>query len=249
MTDGAACRSLATDADTGALGLRKAGPHATRLDDDEGQGQPRPESGNYLQDRGWECGAFGGSEAYEDDADLSLPACQDELSEVLVFREQYPPAFKRESYDIFIGRSAGDLGNGNDIVTVAAERADNGEVATLVGQELQSRSRLQLLVEVVTSSSWETVSAAYARAARIPSRVRCGYASSTSASVAPSLNFRTTRSTVIRVPRMTGLPSMTAGSMEMRESVIGFGAFALAILRLPAIQGAAGPRDCFLGSF
>ena len=76
-----------------------------------------------------------------------------------------------------------------------------------------SRSQHELFVG-------ETVSAAYAKAARIPSRVRCGYASSTSASVAPSLNFRTTKSTVIRVPRMTGLPSMTAGSREMIESVM-----------------------------
>ena len=96
------------------------------------------------------------------------------MSEVLVFREGYAPALKPESHDPFIGRYAGDLGNRDDIVAMGAERADSCEIATLVGQDLQSRLRLQLLVEVSTSSSWETVSAAYARAARIPSRVRCG---------------------------------------------------------------------------
>ena len=101
-------------------------------------------------------------------------AGEDKLSEVLVLREEYAPALKRESHDPFIGRSAGDLGNRDDIVTLGAECADNYEIATLVGQELQSQLRLQLLVEVSTSSSWETVSAAYASAARIPSRVRCG---------------------------------------------------------------------------
>jgi len=56
------------------------------------------------------------------------------LSEVLVLREEYAPALKRESHDPFIGRSAGDLGNSDDIVAIGAERADNCEIATLVGQ-------------------------------------------------------------------------------------------------------------------
>ncbi len=58
------------------------------------------------------------------------------MSEVLVLREEYAPAVKRESHDPFIGRTAGDLGNGDDIVTVGTERADNCEIATLVGQKL-----------------------------------------------------------------------------------------------------------------
>jgi hypothetical protein len=44
---------------------------------------------------------------------------------------------KRESHYPFIRRSAGDLSDRDDIVTVGAERADNCEIAALVGQELQ----------------------------------------------------------------------------------------------------------------
>ena len=41
--------------------------------------------------------------------------------------------------------------------------------------------------------------------------------------------------TVIRGPRMTGLPSMTPGSTEMRDSAMGFGALAFVILGLLGI--------------
>ncbi len=122
-----------------ASALGKACPRATRFHHDEGLGQPRPESGNDLQDSGWQRGTLARPEAHENHPDLALPAGQNKLSEVLVLREEYAPALKRESHDALIGRSAGDLGNRDDIVTLGAERADNCEIATLVGQELQSR--------------------------------------------------------------------------------------------------------------
>jgi len=119
--------------------LGETRPHPTSLCDNEGLREPRPEPGYDLQDRGRELGTLGGSEAHEDHPDLALPAGQDKLSEVLVLREEHAPVLKRESHDPFIGRSAGDLGNGDDIVTMGAERADDCEIATLVGQELQSQ--------------------------------------------------------------------------------------------------------------
>src|SRR2546425_5895058 len=48
-------------------------------------------------------------------------------------------------------------------------------------------------------------------------RVRRGYASRRSASETPFLSFRTISSTGIRVPRITGLPSITSGFTSMRS--------------------------------
>src|SRR3990172_7786129 len=54
-------------------------------------------------------------------------------------------------------------------------------------------------------------------AACISSRVSRGYASSRSASLAPSLNFLRISSTVILVPRITGLPIITFGLISIRS--------------------------------
>ena len=52
------------------------------------------------------------------------------------------------------------------------------------------------------------------------SRVRRGYASSKSASVAPSPSLRRISSTGIRVPRITGLPIMIFGLISIRSCAI-----------------------------
>src|SRR5438445_234858 len=53
------------------------------------------------------------------------------------------------------------------------------------------------------------------------SRVSLGYASRRSASVAPSASLRRSSSTVIRVPRITGFPSITFGSMLKKPVIRG----------------------------
>jgi len=52
---------------------------------------------------------------------------------------------------------------------------------------------------------------AYATAANTSSRVKLGYSARTSSIGQPAALFSRMISTVIRVPRMTGLPSMTSG--------------------------------------
>src|SRR5262245_38088997 len=52
------------------------------------------------------------------------------------------------------------------------------------------------------------------------SRVRRGYASTRSHSVAPSLNLRRSSSTGMRVPRITGLPSITRALISTRSVVV-----------------------------
>ena len=117
-------------------------PHPTRLDHDEGLRQTRPESGHDLQDAGREFRALRRPEAHEDHT-YPLPSTRAyKLPEVLVLGEKDALMFEGQSHDAFVGRPSGDLGYGHDVVTLGPERADNCEIATLVGQELQSRLRL-----------------------------------------------------------------------------------------------------------
>src|SRR6267143_901174 len=52
------------------------------------------------------------------------------------------------------------------------------------------------------------------------SRVNLGYASRRSASVAPSASLRRSNSTGMRVPRITGLPIITFGSISIRSVTV-----------------------------
>jgi hypothetical protein len=92
-----------------------------------------------------------------------------------------------------------------------------------------------------------TVSAAYAIAALMSAGVRCGYASRRSASVAPSDSFRSKSSTVIRVPRITGFPSITSGLMSIRSVVMAvsecMGVYASPVAARDGAQGAAARLD------
>jgi hypothetical protein len=67
-------------------------------------------------------------------------------------------------------------------------------------------------------SSHAMTSAAYDNAARMSSGCRRGYSLSMSVSETPCAIIRTRSSTGMRVPRMTGLPVMTAGSIAILSS-------------------------------
>lgn len=135
-----------------------------------------------------------------------------ESTKSLVFSQQDPVFVSRTFDQILIYRTTLRLADGKYAVTVRPRDPHNREIAALIGHEAHFRRY------VVRSStvSCAIVPAAYVSAALTSSAVRCGYETRRSSVVAPSASLRSNSSTGIRVPLVTGLPSITRGLISIR---------------------------------
>src|SRR5262249_31032803 len=147
-----------------------------------------------IQNRFGERVSGGCREADQNDPWRSNSSGEYEPSEVLVFGEQNAILAEGKVNEILIDRSLLERADGKHIVTIFAEDANNRKIAALVREETHLRYRAARGRIV----SCAIVSAAYARAARISSMTRRGYASRRSSFAAPSASFRSRSSTGMR---------------------------------------------------
>jgi hypothetical protein len=81
----------------------------------------------------------GCGETKQDDTLGAFAVGEDELPEVLVFRQDDAPLTDRQPDDLGIFGAGGDLNDADDIVPGGPQGADDREVAALVGQEAHAR--------------------------------------------------------------------------------------------------------------
>jgi hypothetical protein len=151
----------------------------------------------------------------KNDPGRSEVATKDELSKVLVrCHENGRPARSRFEDDLVLD-ARGHLRDRVDRVPHLPESLDDGAIDALVRDQVHA-------AEVSgRTTSFRSTSALKRTAARTPSRVRLGWAWRMSSIDSPAPSFSRISSTVIRVPRTTGFPSITSGSAVIHASIAG----------------------------
>jgi hypothetical protein len=77
----------------------------------------------------------GSGVAEEEDTVGTVATSEDEFSEVLVFRQQDAFFAQGEAEDVWVASAGGEFGDGENLMAGGPEGADDGEVATLIGEE------------------------------------------------------------------------------------------------------------------
>ncbi len=128
------------------------------------------------------------------------------LSEILIRRQQQCCLLIRQVQDSIIGHAWPQFSYIRNLIPFSPETCDNRAVNALVSYKVHAGASAKGY-----TTSARRASLAKAKAAKIASRVSCGWASRTCSIVSPAANFSKISSTVIRVPTMTGLPIITLG--------------------------------------
>ena len=79
------------------------------------------------------------------DANALVASCEHKLPEVLVLSEENPTLAKRQCDYALVVSTGHCLCNGQNIEAFSTQRANSSEVATLVGEKLQHRNRVDAL--------------------------------------------------------------------------------------------------------